>query len=375
METEKYRYQKVYASLLSDICSGVLKPDTRLPKDVELAQRFGVSTITITHALNALKADGYVSRIKGSGSFVRLPQTPRADGASPAPAPDCAEENGESALLGLVLEHATSCFGLDMLYAMDEKAMQADCRLLTRFSYGIREKETQEIEFLLRQGIRGLIVMPCHGSYYSESILKLVLDGFPVVLIDKKMDGIPIVSVRTDGAAAMEQLVEHLAAKGCRHIGFIATEADATSSVQERRQGFYHGLERRGLPRPTEGCLKVRTFRQDYSDNLCREDVEDIRQYLTEQRNTIDSVICTEYGIARCAWAAAGEIGWRQLPILCMDENYLAPEIHFTHVRQNEREIAEKAMQQLFSMMDGKKKESKDILVPGLFRLADSERA
>lgn len=39
--------------------------------------------------------------------------------------------------------------------------------------------------------------MPCHGKYYNTGILKRVIEHFPMVLIDKQVEGIQVSSVRT----------------------------------------------------------------------------------------------------------------------------------------------------------------------------------
>lgn len=52
--------------------------------------------------------------------------------------------------------------------------------------------------------------MPCHGKYYNTGILKQVIEHFPMVLIDKQMEAIPVSSVRTDNYAAMKALVDYL---------------------------------------------------------------------------------------------------------------------------------------------------------------------
>ena len=52
-----------------------------------------------------------------------------------------------------------------------------------------------------------MLIMPAHGRHYSREILRLVLADFPVVLVDKKMEGIAVASVRTNGEEAMQQLV------------------------------------------------------------------------------------------------------------------------------------------------------------------------
>ena len=81
--------------------------------------------------------------------------------------------------------------------------------LIVRFSYGDRERETEEIHSLMSLHVDGMIIMPCHGKNYSPAILQLYLDDFPVVLIDKKMKGIPVPSVRTDNKAATGRTPVH----------------------------------------------------------------------------------------------------------------------------------------------------------------------
>ena len=52
-----------------------------------------------------------------------------------------------------------------------------------------------------------MIIMPSHGKHYSPAILQLYLDDFPMVMIDKKLRGIPVPSVRTDNRAAAAKLI------------------------------------------------------------------------------------------------------------------------------------------------------------------------
>ncbi len=65
------------------------------------------------------------------------------------------------------MEHVSSSFGLDLLYKIDRDAEANGYKTITRFSYYSREKETDEIDFLVASRIAGLIVMPCHGVYYN----------------------------------------------------------------------------------------------------------------------------------------------------------------------------------------------------------------
>ncbi len=63
--------------LRSSIEGGDIAPDERLPTELALVQRFGVSRATIRAALAALERDGLIRRRQGSGTFVRPAASPR----------------------------------------------------------------------------------------------------------------------------------------------------------------------------------------------------------------------------------------------------------------------------------------------------------
>lgn len=363
MEKEQFLYKKIYLDLKNKILAGELEEGTCLPQTGELAASYGVSTITITNALNALKGDGYLNRIKGKGSFVQLPVKAAETITSGF---DAAAERYDSPdrdkMLGLVLEHVSSCFGLDMMYAMDAMAADAGYKLCVRFSYGEREKETEEIEFLKELGVSGIIVMPCHGLYYNTAILKLVVEGFPMVLIDKKMEGIPVPSVRTDNYLAMKELVDYLVQKGNKKIGFITFSENGTSSIKDRRKGFREALKAAGLEDIEECCLEGAEKINIYSDDLDFGHSEKIERYLNDNKD-LDAVVCAEYGIAR--WLGK----WKGITVCCIDEDYLSPGgPHFTHIKQNEKKIALEAIGILLKQIEKDPSYSQmDCLVPGIF--------
>ncbi len=52
------------------IMAGEYPPDSRLPNEVELASRFGVSRATVREAVRGLVEEGYLVRRQGSGTYV-----------------------------------------------------------------------------------------------------------------------------------------------------------------------------------------------------------------------------------------------------------------------------------------------------------------
>lgn len=64
-------YNVVASDLRKKIADGAVPAESRLPNEAELCQRYGVSRITIRHALAILVNEGLVARSQGSGTFVR----------------------------------------------------------------------------------------------------------------------------------------------------------------------------------------------------------------------------------------------------------------------------------------------------------------
>lgn len=362
---KKFLYQRIYDDILEKINNGVYSENEKLPDDQELCRTYQASMITLNRALRLLAEDGYVKRVPGKGTYVkkRLLSEKNADGSG---------SRREEKIIGVILEHVSTPFGLEMMYQMDLLCLRAGCKMIVRFSYGERQRETEEIQFLLSLGAAGLIIMPSHGKHYNQAILRLCLNGFPVVLIDKKMKGIPVPSVRTDNREASASLVRQLAKEGYRKIAFLSTDDMEADSVKERRNGFIREMEKLGLYEA--GICSVPagiTGSEWISSDPSPKVVYEIRKFLERNKADIDAVIAAEYGIVPALIRAMKmekiEPG-SQIQLACIDEDYLAPGgTSFMHVKQNEKEIAKKAVQLLLLQMDGSMGEEDDFLVPGIF--------
>ena len=67
-------YRRIRDELLDLIRCGTYRPYGRLPSEMELVRRFGVSRVTVRQALKALRKDGVVQSLQGKGSFVCMPK-------------------------------------------------------------------------------------------------------------------------------------------------------------------------------------------------------------------------------------------------------------------------------------------------------------
>jgi GntR family transcriptional regulator len=69
-------YRQLVAILRGPIASGALVPGTTLPREADLAERFGVSLITVRQALRALETDGLIRKRAAKPAIVTRPEMP-----------------------------------------------------------------------------------------------------------------------------------------------------------------------------------------------------------------------------------------------------------------------------------------------------------
>lgn len=63
-------YEQVKAWIKQHIGSGQWKPGDPVPSEAALMQQFGISRMTVNRALRELMAEGMVTRVQGSGTYV-----------------------------------------------------------------------------------------------------------------------------------------------------------------------------------------------------------------------------------------------------------------------------------------------------------------
>ncbi|MFI9373837.1 GntR family transcriptional regulator [Streptomyces parvulus] len=67
------RHHDIADDLRQQITAGRILPSERLPSEAALADRYGISTVTLRRALAVLQREGLIEKIHGKGNFVRRP--------------------------------------------------------------------------------------------------------------------------------------------------------------------------------------------------------------------------------------------------------------------------------------------------------------
>ena len=348
-------YDKLYTYLLDEIKSGRLKNGERVPSEKELAAQFNVSRVTSKKALDNLRKVRVVIRSRGKGTFVakELPDLDHLPVLNNFPI-SASDEN--QFLIGLILEDFSSSYGLKLLQAIEERCSENNCQLLLKRSYGSRDEEEKAIKAFLKAEVDGLIVFPVHGDYYNNSLLRLIMDEFPVVFIDRYLKGIAAYTVYIDNLNASFELTNYLIEQGHREIAFLSSPAENTSTIEDRIQGYTNALIERGLKPSPQNCLTTlhsTLSAMSYVEKI-QGDSEAIRNFV-EQNPQITAFIACEYNIALTLNRVLNSIDRltpKDYKVVCFDsvESFFDKPL-FTHIQQDEITMGYKAVDAILAQL------------------------
>lgn len=244
MERE-HLYQRIYNDILEGIRNRTFPAGSRLPSEKELAEQYGVSRITSKKALEMLADRNLITRRPGKGSYVL--ENAGAEGEKSGVNPLQSAIEGRGKLIGVVLDGFGAAYGSDIVNGIERECRKRNFHMILKCTYGNMAEESKAIEELIGLGVEGIILMCVQGETYNADVLRLSVEKFPIVMIDRELAGLPIPCVCTDNYQASKDLMALLIERGHRDICFLSHPSMQTSSVAARFSGYLDSLLEHGL--------------------------------------------------------------------------------------------------------------------------------
>lgn len=316
-------YSQIRQYILDQIASGVWPSEYQIPPERELAEQFSVSRITAKNAVLRLVNEGYLYRHRGKGTFV--------SGSKPlsspllSPKPPKLESKRNSKLIGFVIpwmemNYSTLLFG-GLESALGERGYHVVFKRIPT-----PEQESKAIRELLELPVAGLVVVSSQGEHFNEDLVRLALDKYPLVLVEKAMRDVKTSGVYCDTERAGARLARYLANRGLERIGLLAYPSTFTYGVKERIFGFQAELARRGIPPLPEGRILIGSpdwlGPQGQSDN--NRVPREIYRYL-ELNPDLQAIAAADALLARYVGIACRQAGRLGTVIVCFDAPYAHP--------------------------------------------------
>lgn len=134
---------------------------------------------------------------------------------------------GKTLTIGVVIADISNSFFSYATRAIIDTAARAGYQTLVINTDDDPEKEIDAVRVLIEKRVDGLIVVPSSPCRREH----LVLEGdlaVPLVLLDRRVDGLQVTTVTTDDRRGAEQAIELFAARGHERIGLLVATAAAS---------------------------------------------------------------------------------------------------------------------------------------------------
>lgn len=248
--------------------------------------------------------------------------------------------------IGVVIPELNNVFCAEIITGMEDilrnhgyATIVCDCRT-------DKSLECEAVEFLSRKRVDGIINMPVDTE--GGHLKRFQKTGKPIVLIDRKIQGVSCDSVLVDNESAAVDAVRLLCKKGHRDIGIIAG-SENISTAQERLGGYYSGLMEAGIP--------VRESLIVHGDYTIQGGVRAMEE-LVKRNPHMTAVFVTNYEMTMGAVIGLNELGIHvpeQLSLVGFDNLPFARACNpkLTIVSQPTEKIAEKAAGIMLKRLEG----------------------
>lgn len=228
--SNKPLYQVILDEYREKITTGELAVNDRLPSESELAELFNVSRITSKRALEELEREGYIVRLKGSGSYVS--EDWNKSGISGM--------SKENRIYSIVLPFGTS-YGrsMELIQGASAYLQQQGHHLTVNVANRDLNQERDILTGLLQSNIAGIIYYPGSEILNLDVLYRLQLQGSPVVMVDKHISGVPFSTVVSDNVKGGYLATTHLCELKHKEIAYFSDMPfHQASSVKERFYGY-----------------------------------------------------------------------------------------------------------------------------------------
>ncbi len=362
-------YQRIASDFMDRIEKGELGPGDRLPTEVELGATYGVSRITVTHAIRVLQNRNLVYRVRGSGTFISKRRTAGSQSIGTR------RSTGVS-FISVIFPRGEHDGAHETLIGVESVCARDDIYVTIHNSKNKPALEHSIITNLLGQGCGGIIVYPCSSDSSNLDIYsELVIRDFPFVVIDRRFDLLRVPFVACDNEKAMREMVAHLIAKGHQRIGFFCNATETVSSERERYKGYCEAHIAAGLS-VKPGLLFRVTRDLGHVPDLSNVNEQNNRQfgeaalsYFINVKEKPTCVVAVNDILAIALLKAALARGVRvpdDLSITGFDDLYVAAhvEVPLTTMRQPFETIGAEAGRLLLGLIKGEADAAQEIRVP-----------
>ncbi len=216
----------------------------------DVAKRAGVAPITVSRVINN---SGYASeetRRRVEVAVAELGYVP----SGPARSLRLKRTNS----IALVLTDITNPFFTTIARGVEDAASDAAYTVTYCNTDEDEAKERKNVDLLLQQGVDGILLVPALSK--PDAVAKIKSHQLPVVVLDRRIPGAKVDTVRCDSERGAYQLVRFLLDLGHRRVAILGGPT-GTSTADDRLSGYRRAITEAGL-KEVPGWIQSGLFTQ-----------------------------------------------------------------------------------------------------------------
>ncbi|MHB2248082.1 LacI family DNA-binding transcriptional regulator [Pseudomonas fitomaticsae] len=202
---------------------------------LDVAEHAGVSKASVSRFIGddrALLSDAIAQRIEQSIAELGYRPNQMARGL----------KRGRTRLIGMLVADIRNPYSIAVMHGVETACRRHGYSLVVCNTDRDDEQERQHLALLRSYNIEGLIVNTL-GHHRDE--LDELKREMPLVLVDRKVEGLDSDMVGLDNPQAIEMALEHLQQRGFRDVLLVTEPYDGTSSRIERVSSFQQQIGQR----------------------------------------------------------------------------------------------------------------------------------
>ena len=259
----------------------------KLPSERMLSIKFNASRPSVRSAYQKLIKQGYVEVVHGKGYFIKN---------------DLSSAQGKSPIklhLLFIAPSLKTAFMQQIYSGITEFCEQNNIDLSIKITEETLKKEKQILELAFYSNYDGVILFPIDNEYYNETLLKISISKYPLVIIDRYLKALNLSFVSTDNYNAMIDVIKYLHAKQYQTPVFVTHESSLATAVEERINGYNTGLLKYYGSVQNTNLLILKSNNRDYV-------YKSIKDFL-QKNPTTDALIVTDVYLST-AYSAITEL-------------------------------------------------------------------
>lgn len=217
----------------------------------DIAEAAGVSTATVSRVLNGKQHVRPEIRERVLEVVKRMNYSPNRAAQS--------LRSRQSSMIGLIVADIQNPFFASVCRAVEDVAQSHNYSIILCNTDENPEKEQMYLELLQNENVAGIILSPTRrlAKHFPQ---ELALQN-PMVLIDRKVEGVDVDSVLIDNYSAAKTLTSHLLNNGYKRIAGLFGSPSITG--EERQRGFRAAFLESGIQIDTSFIIELPAKMED----------------------------------------------------------------------------------------------------------------